>query len=80
MNKPSEPAPTPPRPVERPGGLLVHIELRVPLLSGEVRVHLGVDTPDGDIRFIRHRAASYGDAHRHGRHPGLKRGSRARLD
>lgn len=77
--KPSEPAPAPSRPTERPGGL-VHLQLRVPLLSAEVRVHLGIDTPGGEIRPIRHRAASSGDARGHGRHPGLKRGSRARLD
>ncbi|MEU9866931.1 sigma-70 family RNA polymerase sigma factor [Actinomadura sp. NPDC048021] len=72
VGRPSESAPAPPSPVERPGGLLVHIELRVPLLPVEVRVHLDLDTPGGDIRFIRHRAASHGDARGHGRPPGLK--------
>ncbi|MEV3921053.1 sigma-70 family RNA polymerase sigma factor [Actinomadura coerulea] len=79
VEKPSEPAPAPSHPTERPGGLPVHIQLRVPLLSAEVRVHLGIDAPSGEILSIRHRAASSGDAHGHRRPPGLKRGSRARL-
>ncbi|MGI5205344.1 sigma-70 family RNA polymerase sigma factor [Spirillospora sp. CA-108201] len=78
--KPAAPHPKAPEPIEFPGGLLVHIDLRVPLLSTEVRVHLDIDTPVGDLRSIRNRAASSGAAHGHGRHPGLKRGSRARLD
>ena len=56
--KPSTPRPTlPAPPTAPPGGLLVDIELRVPLLSAEVRVRLGVDTPCGETRFIWHRTA-----------------------
>ncbi|SNS64499.1 sigma-70 family RNA polymerase sigma factor [Actinomadura mexicana] len=59
VKKPSKPDPAPPRPpIEHPGGLLIHIELWVPLLSAEVRVHLGIDTPICEFRSIRHRAAS----------------------
>ncbi|MGI5418115.1 sigma-70 family RNA polymerase sigma factor [Actinomadura luteofluorescens] len=80
VDKPAKPNPAPSHPIDRPGGLLVHIQLRVPLLSAEVRVRLGIDTPRVEIRSIRHRAASYGTPHGHARLPGLKRGSRARLD
>ncbi|MEV0661640.1 sigma-70 family RNA polymerase sigma factor [Actinomadura luteofluorescens] len=58
VEKPSKPSPAPPQPIDRPGGLLVHIELRSPLLPTEVRVRLAIDTPLGEIRFIRHRPPS----------------------
>jgi RNA polymerase sigma factor (sigma-70 family) len=62
--KPSTPRPTPPAPpTAPPGGLLVHIELRVPPLSAEVSVHLGIGTPCGETRSIWHRTTAYGTAH-----------------
>ncbi|WP_141579404.1 sigma-70 family RNA polymerase sigma factor [Actinomadura sp. WMMA1423] len=61
-DEPSVPRPTPPAPVkmqETPGGLLVHIEMRVPLTHTEVRVRFDIDMPDCETRFIWHRTSQW---------------------